>query len=105
MNSKRNRPLSDLWSADFLSPKDFVRHAVLLLLAFGVAHLLGLRAYTSVLSGTTGSLNTDPETAALLGVLYVLIYLGAVILVPTFCLAAGLLALWEKFRQRQGKTP
>ena len=86
------------WSADFFSARDFVRHGVLTLLVFVVIHLLGLREYTSVLNGTTGALNMNPDNAALLGIVYVLFYLAAILLAPICFISAGLLTVWEKFK-------
>ncbi|NOS72167.1 MAG: hypothetical protein HOP33_19860 [Verrucomicrobia bacterium] len=86
--------------ADFLSPKDFIRHAVLILAVYAVAHLAGLREFTSILNGTTGSLVVNREVAALLGVTYLLLYMGAVVLAPMLLIAAGLLAGWNKFKSR-----
>lgn len=83
-------------AADFLSPKDFVRHAVLIVMVFGIVHLLGWRECTSVLNGTTGAPGMDMETALLLGIAYALLYFATVVLVPILLIAAGLLALWRR---------
>jgi hypothetical protein len=87
-----------LIGADFLSPKDFVRHAVLILVLFAVAHLCGLREFTTIISGTMASPALGAETCALLGMGYMALYFGAVVLVPILLMAAGLLALLEKVR-------
>lgn len=87
-------------SANFLSPKDFVRHAVLILVLFGIVHLAGLREYTTIVTGTTGSLTVGRETAALFGVGYLLLYMAAMVLAPMLLIAAGLLAGWNKFKSR-----
>ena len=89
----------NLCSADFLSPKDFLRHAVLIVLAFGVAHALGLREYTSFLNGTTGSVELGYEVSALLGLIYLLFYFATVLLVPILVLAALLASLWLKYHK------
>jgi phosphotransferase system glucose/maltose/N-acetylglucosamine-specific IIC component len=86
--------------ADFFSPKDFVRHAILILLIFGVFHVAGLREYTSFLNGTTGSLNMNPQNAALLGLLYLLIYMAAILLAPILLIAAAISAVWQKLALR-----
>jgi hypothetical protein len=91
----------DLCAADFLSPKDFVRHAVLVLAVFALVHLCGLREYTSVLNGTTGAVGMDMETATLLGVGYVLVYLAAILLAPILLIAAALVAVWQKITARK----
>jgi hypothetical protein len=86
--------------ADFFSPKDFIRHAVLIVLLFGVVHLLGLREYTSFLNGTTGSVELGYELSALLGLIYLVLYFAVVLLVPILILAALLVSLWLKYQAR-----
>ena len=87
-----------LIGADFFSPKDFLRHAVLILVLFAVAHLCDLREFTTIISGTMASPALGAETCALLGMSYMALYFGAVVLVPILLLAAGLLWFWEKVR-------
>ena len=98
MNSQPQPKPAHWWSAEMFSPKDFVRHAVLILLVFGIVHLLDLRDYTSVLNGTPGATGMDPTNAALLGILYVLCYLAAILAAPIFFLTAGFLVVWKKFK-------
>jgi hypothetical protein len=81
--------------------RGFVKRAVLWSLAFGVAHLLGLRAYTSMLSGTS----VPERLHIVLGMTYIVLYLGFVFLVPMLLIAAGLLKggtrarrLWQRKR-------
>lgn len=88
-----------LCAADFCSPKDFLRHAALILVLFAIAHLSGLRDHTSFLNGTTGSIELGHEISALLGLIYVLLYFAVVLLVPILILAAGLSSLWLKFHR------
>jgi phosphotransferase system glucose/maltose/N-acetylglucosamine-specific IIC component len=93
-----------LWnscSADFFSPKDFVRHAMLIVLVFALIHALGLRDYTSVLNGTTGSVEMDPGDAALLGIVYILFYLAAILLAPILLIAAALIEVWQRIRDQK----
>jgi hypothetical protein len=85
-----------LWRAKFFSPKDFVRRAFVLTLLFALAHVLGLKEFTSVLTSTTGSVALGWTTSALLGLTYVLLYLGFVLLVPIFLLTAAILFVWSK---------
>jgi phosphotransferase system glucose/maltose/N-acetylglucosamine-specific IIC component len=87
--------------ADFFSPKDFVRHAILIVVAFAIIHAIGLREYTSVLNGTTGSVEMDPASAALLGIVYILFYLATVLLAPILLIAAGFIAAWQRIRTRK----
>ncbi len=82
--------------AELFSPKDFVRHAVLISLVFGILHLCGLREFTSILNGTAGSMALSWETSAVLGVIYIFFYLALVLLVPALLLAALLLVIARK---------
>jgi hypothetical protein len=88
--------LFDLWRAKFFSPKDFIRRAVIVTLLFALAHLFGLKEFTSVLNGTTGSVALGWTTSALLGLTYVLLYLAFVLLVPIFLLTATILFVWQR---------
>lgn len=91
-------------AADFFSPKDFLRHAVLIVLVFGVAHLLGLREYTSFLNGTAGSVDLGYELSALLGMTYLVLYFAVVLLAPILVLAACLVSLWLKYQSRKSSS-
>jgi len=104
MNHAEPKPKRRWWEADFCSPKDFVRHAVLIVIVFVVAHVCGLREHTSFLNGTTGPAGTNFETSAMLGVTYVLLYLACVLLVPTMLLAAALLLAWQGWTTRHAKA-
>jgi hypothetical protein len=84
--------------AEFLSPKDLLRHAVLIGVLFAVAHLAGLREFTTIVSGTLASPSLGVGVCALLGVGYMALYFGAVVLAPILLIAAGLLFAWEKVR-------
>ena len=84
----------DRWvGAAFFSPKDFLRHAVLIVVLFAVAHACGLREYTAIICGTMASPMLGPETCALLGIGYMVLYFGTVVLVPVLLIAAALLKL------------
>jgi hypothetical protein len=76
--------------------------AGLLVVIFVITHLAGLRDFTSVLNGTIGSTSMSWQTAALLGVAYVLIYLGVVLVVPILLLAALLLKIWRRMLAAKG---
>jgi hypothetical protein len=84
------------WRSEFFSPKDFVQRAAMISIAFALAHIFGLREYTSVLNGTIGSIGTSWQTSAVLGVTYILLYLATILLVPTLLLAAVLVIAWRK---------
>ncbi len=80
----------------FASPGYLLEWAVMLSVLFIIAHLFGLREYTSVLNGTIGSTNLSWQTASFLGAAYVFVYLGFVVVVPILILAAGILKLYQK---------
>ena len=88
--------LAALWRAKFFSPKDFVRRALIIALLFGVAHLFGLKEFTSILNGTTGSVALGWTTSVLLGLTYVFLYIAFVLLVPIFLLTAAILFVWAR---------
>ncbi len=92
------------WRADFLSPKDLVQGAAVIAAIYLVIHLCGLRDYTSVLNGTTGSLNLSWGTAAGLGVTYVFAWLAFILGVPILLLAAALLVLWKRLFGGESNT-
>ena len=85
----RNRSRTTTRSDHPLKPiiRGFLKRALLCLLAFGVAHLLGLSAYTSLLSGTA-SFKLLPH---LFGTVYLVLYVGFVFVAPVLLIAAGLL--------------
>ena len=95
MNLKRDR-FDRLTGAAFFSPKDFVRHAVLIVVLFAIAHVCGLREYTAMISGTMASPSLGAEICTLLAIVYMLFYFGAVVLAPILLIAAGLLFVWGK---------
>lgn len=90
--------LRRLWKADTFSPEAFVVRALAISLLFGISELLGLKEYTTFLSGTSANLNLSWQTAALLGCIHLLLYVAFILLVPIFLLTAGLLAGWARWR-------
>jgi len=80
----------------------FLQWAGLLIVMFIIARLAGLREFTSVLNGTIGSTSMDWKTAAFLGVSYVFIYLGVVIVVPVLVLGALILKIWQRMVPTKG---
>ena len=86
---------------EFFSAKYFLTRGLELAGLFLVAHLAGLRAYTTFLSGTTGDLGTTLERSGFYGTIYIVLYLGCVVVAPILVLTAGLLTVWKKFRARQ----
>jgi hypothetical protein len=85
---------------EILTPKGFALRAVIISLVFLVCHIAGFRSLTSVLCGmkpVTGALG---YFAALLGFVYVLMYLAFTVVAPVLLIAAGLLFLTERFHAR-----
>jgi hypothetical protein len=85
-----------LWQADFLSPKDLVRRALVIAVAYFIVSAFGLREFTSILNGTMASLSLGWHTSAFLGLLYIFSYLAFVLITPTMLIAAGILLLWKR---------
>src|ERR1041385_2860970 len=87
-----------LWHADFFSPKDFVRRAIFISVAFLIIHLAGLKDFATILNGTMGSVELGWAMSAFLGLLYICAWLGLVVLVPILLIAAVLLSIWNRLR-------
>ena len=85
-----------IWKADAFSPLAFAVRAVLIAAAFCVSELLGLKEYTTFLSGTSANLNVSWQTAATLGLIHLLLYVAFILLAPSFLIAAGLLVAWNR---------
>jgi hypothetical protein len=88
--------IKSFWRADFLSPKDLVRRALLLAVLYGVVSAFGLREFTTILNGTMGSVALGWHLSAFFGLLYIASYLAFVLGTPTMLIAAGILFLWKK---------
>lgn len=87
--------------APFLSPKDLLQRALAIAVIFMILHLAGLREYTSVLNGTVGSVALGWKLSGFLAVIYILFYLGFVVLVPVMILAAIILWVSQIFPARR----
>lgn len=83
---------------EFLSAKYFFTRGLELGGMFLIAQLAGLREYTTFLSGTTGDLGTTLERSGIYGTIYIVLYIGCVVVAPIFLLTAGLLAFWQRMR-------
>jgi hypothetical protein len=88
--------LRSIWRADFLSPKDLVRRALIVAVIYFVVSAFGLREFTSILNGTMASVSLGWQMSAFLGLLYIFSYLAFVLLTPTMLIAAGILVLWKR---------
>ena len=86
--------------AEFLSAKDMIQRAIAISGLFLVVHLAGFREYTGILNGTIGSLTLGWNLSAFLAVFYIVLYLAFVILVPVMVLAAAILTVWQRLRQK-----
>ena len=84
---------------EFFSAKFFLIRAAVLAGLFLAVQLAGMREYTTFLSGTTDDLGTSIQHSELLGVIYILVYLGCVVLAPIFLLTGGMLVLWQRTRK------
>ena len=87
--------------------RGFLKRAVLWSLVFGLVHVLGFRAYTSLLSGTA----SFGIWQRLFGTTYLVLYVGFVILVPVLLIASGLLkavastsGLWMRANKHGGSS-
>ena len=88
--------LSSIWRADFLSPKDLVRRALVIAAIYGVVSAFGLREFTTILNGTMGSVALGWHLSAFLGLLYIFCYLAFILITPSMLIAAGILFLWKR---------
>lgn len=78
----RDRPL--------FSPGGFLVRAVLIGTAFLACHLLGLREYTTVMSGSAPGGDRLHAVHTVLGTAYALFYFGSTVAAPVLVIAAGL---------------
>ncbi|HTY87446.1 MAG TPA: hypothetical protein VMB80_08280 [Candidatus Acidoferrum sp.] len=90
--------------AEFLSARDLWQRAVAISALFLLAHLAGLREFTSVLNGTVGSTAVDARLGIFLAAFYILLYLAFVVLVPVLILAAMILAIWQRCVRASGRS-
>jgi hypothetical protein len=92
--------LARVWKADAFSPTAFVVRALIIAVLFCVSELMGLREYTTFLSGTSANLNVSWQTAATLGLIHLLLYVAFILLVPVSLITAGLLIVWNRWTGR-----
>jgi hypothetical protein len=105
MTKMSRQKLAFFRRAEFLSARDLGQRAAAVTGLFLLAHLAGLREFTSVLNGTVGSTSVDARLGAFLAAVYVLLYLAFVILVPILILAALLLAAWQRYAWKEESEP
>ena len=98
------QPKSRGWGGEFCSTRYFLMRALALGVLFLVAHLAGLREYTTFLSGTAANPEAGLRVSSFLGMVYILLYLGVVVMAPILILAAGLVAVGKRMRQEKNPT-
>ena len=96
--------LGRLWKAETFSPTAFVIRALVITVLFCISELLGLREYTTFLSGTSANVNLGWSVTSALGLIHLLLYVGFVLLVPIFLITAGLHATWSRWRGKREPT-
>ncbi len=74
------------------SPPWRVVAALVIAAAFAAAHVPGLRDNISILAGTVPATLGSRELSVFLGLVYLVLYASAVLIVPTLVTAAGMLA-------------
>ena len=97
MKMTKHNLLKQIIPLEIWTPKGFVVRAAIIALFFAVCHLLGWREHTSFLCGTTGSTSAGGHLSAVLGVIYIVAYLGFVLVAPMLVLAASILFGLERF--------
>lgn len=85
--------------AEAFTSKALVTLAMIITVLFTISNIIGLKEYTSFLSGTSANIHLSWETVAFLGCVHLLLYLGFILLVPIFLIAAGLLLAWKYWRK------
>ena len=93
--------LAHIWKAGAFSPTAFVVRAIIIALLFCMSELLGLKEYTTFLSGTSANLTMTWQTAATLGLIHLLLYVAFILLVPVSVMTACLLIAWNKWTGRK----
>jgi hypothetical protein len=94
----------EVLTAGAFSPTAFVVRAVLIAVAFYISELLGLREYTTFLSGTSANPNLSADTGAMLGVIHLVLYVAFILIAPSCLLCAFFLkAAWftKELRHRK----
>ncbi len=98
--------IKSFWKrADFLSPRDLLQRAGVIIFAFLLAHLCGLREFTSVLNGTVGSVAVGWRLSMFFGLIYLVLYMAVVVLVPIMILAAIILTAIDRLVKRVRNQP
>jgi hypothetical protein len=105
VKEQRFRPWHLLFPRRLFAPAGLLHLAALLALGFGALHGLGLRDYTSVLSGTSPGGGGISGGDALLCMLYVAGYFAALLGVPILTLAGLIDLVLTRLLARSGQGP
>ena len=97
--------MKKLLRAELFSPEYFLLRAAALVVLFLIVHLAGLREYTAFLSGTAAAPEIGMRWSSFYGMVYILCYLGFVVLAPILVIASGLVALWRKYSRSAEAMP
>jgi hypothetical protein len=81
------------FNTDIFSPNGFYIRAMLILLVFFLLDATGFRKYAMLISGTSPVGDPQSMTTLLCAVLYLLFYLGAVIVSPVLLIASVILKI------------
>ena len=97
--------LRRVWKAETFSPTAFVVRAVIITVLYGASELLGLREYTTFLSGTSGNVNLGWQTASALGLVHLLLYVGCILLAPISLITAAGFVIIAGSEIQDGERP
>ena len=98
------RVLLRLWRGGMFTPEGFVFRALLVAVLYGISRLLGFAEYTAFLSGTSPGSDISWETASVLGLIHLLLYVAFILFVPISLITAALLVMWERLKFRRDRS-
>jgi hypothetical protein len=78
---------------DLFSPRGLLIRAFWIAAAFLLCHVAGLRAFTSFLCGMMPMAGMAAQAFALLGLVYVILFMAFTLVVPVLVIAAALIRL------------
>lgn len=87
--------ITAIWQAKPFTAESFLRRAVITSLCYGLSCLLGLREFTTFLSGTSAHPTWPWQLTAAIGCMHLILYVAFILLVPIWLIAAGLLLAWR----------
>lgn len=87
---------------NWISPGGFLRRALALVVLWLIAHLLGWREDTMLLSGTSPTGEPITFSSAMPAAIYIFLWFAAVLISPSLVIGAGFLWLVRRFRPALG---